>query len=428
MAHCEDYIELISAAVDGALSHDEQEKLNAHLSACPACQNLYDDLTALHAALADLPPVEVPAGLKGRIMDAVAAEAENTKVVPFAPKKASRHWQRWMASAAVLAVVLMGTWSWKPWEAQKPQVNSPTSNGVAGFSDSSDQGQVATPAAQADGGPQQSVTSAGASLAAPAPEPSAVPESTSATFTDTSAPAEKNAVRSAKAAPSQSPNVDAASQDFGASGSSAPVENGSSETSDGEMVYGYDPGSQTADTSTTEDVPSAQSVPAGEISSFQAPAEAPAPQGAVTPRLFSTPIPPRAGESNGSGDSQPTPAPRLSSIAPTVQAIPSPAVENIPEQGQGVTSQAEAVNVLVNYIYEFVGDVKPVEDSGDSSYTVNSPTGVSGIITCVGEYETAYLFVYQDSLSPEVFHYSVSRSTGEVFLLGQEEPLSDPAF
>lgn len=115
MAHCDEYSELISASLDGALSPAEAEKLNAHLALCPECKALYEELTALRAALSDLPPVEVPSDLTERIMAAVAAE----QVLPFAPakkKKAPIHWQRWLASAAVLAVVLMGTWGWKPWE------------------------------------------------------------------------------------------------------------------------------------------------------------------------------------------------------------------------------------------------------------------------------------------------------------------------
>lgn len=115
MAHCEEYFELISAAVDGALSPDQQSALEAHLNQCPECAALLEELTAIHAALGELPPVEIPAHLTQRIMAAVAAE----QVIPFAPagkKNNPRRWRQWAASAAVLAVVLMGTWGWKPWE------------------------------------------------------------------------------------------------------------------------------------------------------------------------------------------------------------------------------------------------------------------------------------------------------------------------
>lgn len=123
MAHCEEYTELISAALDGALSPDEQEKLDTHLASCPDCAALFKDLSALHTALEDLPAVEPPPELKARILEQVARE----QILPFSPPKKeglSRHSQRWMATAAVLVLVVFGTWSWKPWErnhvAQQP--------------------------------------------------------------------------------------------------------------------------------------------------------------------------------------------------------------------------------------------------------------------------------------------------------------------
>ena len=57
MAHCDEYVDLISAAIDGALSPVEQEKLDSHLASCPECRALYEELTALHAALSGLPPM-----------------------------------------------------------------------------------------------------------------------------------------------------------------------------------------------------------------------------------------------------------------------------------------------------------------------------------------------------------------------------------
>lgn len=107
MAHCDEYIELISATLDGALSPDERTRLEEHLNACPACRALYDDLNRIHNVLRELPPIEVPAGLTDRIMEAVAAD----KVIPLAPtakKKAPIRWQKWLATAAVLAVILAG--------------------------------------------------------------------------------------------------------------------------------------------------------------------------------------------------------------------------------------------------------------------------------------------------------------------------------
>lgn len=394
MAHCDEYLERISAAVDGALSPAEQEKLNAHLATCAECQRLYDDLLSLHAALADLPPVEVPTGLKDRVMDAVAAEAEHAKVLPFVPKKTSRHWQRWLASAAVLAVVIMGTWSWKPWEshadASLPQVNEPAANwrGESSFPTAGAADSGLTPVTGSRRAPTAVVPQPSDAQPSVMPAPASAPldvSSPTADFTTESAdaPVEKNAVRSAKEAPSLSPNVDAVSQGFGATApATVPAESGVA-PSDDETAYGYASVGQAPEVSPTEDIPAVQSVPADFGDTI-------APQSAVMPRLFSAPLP---------------------------QSTPSPAEEGVLEQS--VTSQEQAVNVLANYIYEFVDIVEPVADTPDV-YAISSPTGVSGTVTCLGEFETAFLLDYQESLSDQVFHYSVSRS-GEVFLLGQEE-------
>jgi len=105
MAACDAYSELISLRLDGALSPEEEARLEAHLEQCPHCRDLARDLEALHGALAGLPPVEVPADLSDRIAAAVAAD----KVLPLAPKKKLLPWKRWAAAAAVIALALLGS-------------------------------------------------------------------------------------------------------------------------------------------------------------------------------------------------------------------------------------------------------------------------------------------------------------------------------
>ena len=140
MAHCEDYIELISAGLDGALSPAEAEALNAHLAQCPDCRALYDDLAALHAGLAELPFAEPPAELPERIMAAVSAE----KVVPL-PTKKNLQWKKWMASAAVLALVVAGTWSWNANRSEGAGSAMPPATGSE-RSDAARSGEEAAPA------------------------------------------------------------------------------------------------------------------------------------------------------------------------------------------------------------------------------------------------------------------------------------------
>ena len=107
MPRCEDYIERISAAIDGELSPQETARLEEHLAHCPACQALMGDLAALHAQLGALPPVEVPKNLKEDILAAV----HDSKVTPL-PTKKNFYYKKWMASAAALALVMAGAWGW----------------------------------------------------------------------------------------------------------------------------------------------------------------------------------------------------------------------------------------------------------------------------------------------------------------------------
>lgn len=105
MAIHEEYVELISAAVDGTLSEAEAARLQSHLAQCADCRSLLRDMQNLHAALCSLPTEEPPADLSGRILSALAED----NVTPF-PAKRTGGWKRWAGSAAVIALVLAGAW------------------------------------------------------------------------------------------------------------------------------------------------------------------------------------------------------------------------------------------------------------------------------------------------------------------------------
>ena len=44
MRDCMDYIELISARLDGGLTAGQEAELNEHLAACPVCRALAEEL------------------------------------------------------------------------------------------------------------------------------------------------------------------------------------------------------------------------------------------------------------------------------------------------------------------------------------------------------------------------------------------------
>ena len=104
MAYHDEYVDLISAAMDGTLSPADRAKLEAHLAGCPDCQALYDDLVDIQQTLQALPSAGAPAGLTDRVMAAVRAD----NVTPITVKKPAFQWKRWAATAAILALILAG--------------------------------------------------------------------------------------------------------------------------------------------------------------------------------------------------------------------------------------------------------------------------------------------------------------------------------
>lgn len=81
MEHCEDYLELISAGIDGQLTGEELQKLNDHLARCPDCRALYDIMAENDAALAGLGDCEPPEGFAQSVMERIQAEHAPGKIV-----------------------------------------------------------------------------------------------------------------------------------------------------------------------------------------------------------------------------------------------------------------------------------------------------------------------------------------------------------
>lgn len=106
---CEHALEAISAALDGELPQSQWVKLEAHLSSCPSCRALAEDLRALTAALEEsdeAPPPE----LSARVMERVAAD----RAAPRSNLGGRLRRRRWTGLAAMLALVAcvggLGLW------------------------------------------------------------------------------------------------------------------------------------------------------------------------------------------------------------------------------------------------------------------------------------------------------------------------------
>lgn len=97
---CDRYIELMSAALDGACTADERNELDSHLAVCPECAELFGILSTNANAMREL-DCEMPADLKSRIMSSLPAQeqpAKQGKVI---------HWKRWAPVAAAACLVLV---------------------------------------------------------------------------------------------------------------------------------------------------------------------------------------------------------------------------------------------------------------------------------------------------------------------------------
>lgn len=107
MKECSYYIELLSAALDGMLTDEQQQELAEHLATCPSCREVGPQLVAAHAAFAAMEEVPAPEGFAEGVMARVrAAENNQKKVIPLFRRPAMKA-VAGLAACAVLCVGLM---------------------------------------------------------------------------------------------------------------------------------------------------------------------------------------------------------------------------------------------------------------------------------------------------------------------------------
>jgi hypothetical protein len=74
-------IELINADIDGEISSDDKQELDAALAASPAAQAMHAELTGLNSSLNELPYLDPPVHLKHTIMSAIPkSEAQQRRM------------------------------------------------------------------------------------------------------------------------------------------------------------------------------------------------------------------------------------------------------------------------------------------------------------------------------------------------------------
>ena len=100
MKTCEDYIADMNLSIDGLLTPEEEQALQAHLADCPKCRSLYQSYRDIQAAI-DEAEVEPPKGLAHSVMTQIHQEK-----VRHSPKATLKR-MRFTLVAAVLALVVI---------------------------------------------------------------------------------------------------------------------------------------------------------------------------------------------------------------------------------------------------------------------------------------------------------------------------------
>lgn len=102
---CDEYLELLSARLDGVLTEAEERALEEHQSGCPDCRAAGAQLAALQSAFDELEDIPVPEGFARGVMDRVRAEEQ--KVIPLFKRPQFRA----IAGLAACAVLVAGLYS-----------------------------------------------------------------------------------------------------------------------------------------------------------------------------------------------------------------------------------------------------------------------------------------------------------------------------
>lgn len=106
MTECEQYQEMIGALLDGELSQQERAALRAHVAVCPACRAMLEAFEAISGAMQE-EIVQPPEDFTQKVMERVVAAERRAK-------QPRPRWQRALALAACLALVVIGVTPWLP--------------------------------------------------------------------------------------------------------------------------------------------------------------------------------------------------------------------------------------------------------------------------------------------------------------------------
>jgi anti-sigma factor RsiW len=123
MTVCDKFNELLSAAIDGEITPDEEKELISHMEACNECSSLFESLRVLSNEFSDM-LIDPPEALLSGIMEKIKNRGQMDRR-KFGKKRFFMMGGRLAAAAAVIVLVLFaadtfGTSRKSPAEKEMP--------------------------------------------------------------------------------------------------------------------------------------------------------------------------------------------------------------------------------------------------------------------------------------------------------------------
>jgi len=106
MSECDFMRETMPLLLTESVDSERRELTHQHIERCADCNDAWIGYREAWRLMGDLPEVEVPASVKTRFLASVGETESAPIVVPFRPRPALR----WLAEAAAVVLVAVGSW------------------------------------------------------------------------------------------------------------------------------------------------------------------------------------------------------------------------------------------------------------------------------------------------------------------------------